>query len=136
MIVENAERFGLAQLHQLRGRVGRGEHPGEVVLFADPKSDEGKARMRAIAETSDGFELAELDLGLRGEGHILGDRQHGLPALRLASILTDSELITKARDDAKAIVEADPHLSSVEHRPLSREVRRTFANAWEWVSSG
>jgi ATP-dependent DNA helicase RecG len=136
MIVENAERFGLAQLHQLRGRVGRGEHPGEVHLFADPKSDDGRARMHAIAETNDGFDLAELDLGLRGEGHILGDRQHGLPALRLASILTDSDLITQARDDARAIIEADPHLSAPEHRPLGREVQRTFVTAWEWVSSG
>jgi ATP-dependent DNA helicase RecG len=92
--------------------------------------------MHAIAETTDGFDLAELDLGLRGEGHILGDRQHGLPALRLASILPDSELITQAREDARAIVEGDPHLASAENRPLEREVHRTFAAAWEWVSSG
>lgn len=136
MLVENAERFGLAQLHQLRGRVGRGEHPGEVQLFADPKSQDARARMQAISENTDGFDLAELDLGLRGEGHILGDRQHGLPALRLASILTDSELITQARDDARAMVEADPHLAAAENRPLEREVHRTFAAAWEWVSSG
>lgn len=136
MIVENADRFGLAQLHQLRGRVGRGEHPGEVFLFADPKTTDGRARMEAIVSTTDGFELAELDLRIRGEGHILGDRQHGLPALRLASVLTDGELIELARNDATALVDADPHLKTEENRPLLREVRRTFDAAWTWVSSG
>jgi ATP-dependent DNA helicase RecG len=136
MIVENAERFGLAQLHQLRGRVGRGEHPGEVYLFADPKSDEGRERMQAIAATSDGFELAEYDLRLRGEGHILGDRQSGLPALRLASVLTDADLIVQARADAQSLIAADPHLTDHINAPLLREVRRTFAAAWTWVSSG
>jgi len=136
MIVEDADRFGLAQLHQLRGRVGRGEAPGEVYLFADSKSDESRARMQAIAATNDGFELAEYDLKLRGEGQILGDRQHGLPALKLASVLTDVELISIARDDARAIVESDPHLTSAQNAPLGREVRRTFAEAWAWVSSG
>ncbi len=97
MIVEDADRFGLAQLHQLRGRVGRGEHPGEIYLFADPRGQEGRDRMNALVSTSDGFELAEHDLRLRGEGQILGDRQHGLPALRLASVLTDGQLIEVAR---------------------------------------
>ena len=136
MIVEDADRFGLAQLHQLRGRVGRGEVPGEVYLFADPKSEEGRSRMQAVAATSDGFELAEYDLKLRGEGQILGDRQHGLPALRLASVLADGELITLAREDAREIIDRDPHLTDAEHAPLGREVRRTFAAAWAWVSSG
>jgi len=136
MIVENADRFGLAQLHQLRGRVGRGEHPGEIYLFADPKTPDGKDRMQAIASTTDGFELAEQDLRLRGEGHILGDRQHGMPALRLASVLTDGELIELARADAADIVEADPHLKSAENGPLLREVQRVYREAWKWVSSG
>jgi ATP-dependent DNA helicase RecG len=136
MIVEDAERFGLAQLHQLRGRIGRGEHPGTFLLFADPKTAEGRERMTAIEATNDGFELAEYDLRLRGEGHILGDRQHGLPALRLASVLTDAPLIEQARRDAIDLIDADPHLSRPEHVPLLREVRRTFSAAWEWVSSG
>jgi ATP-dependent DNA helicase RecG len=136
MIVEDAERFGLAQLHQLRGRIGRGEHPGTFLLFADPKTTEGRERMAAIEATNDGFELAEYDLRLRGEGHILGDRQHGLPALRLASVLTDAPLIEQARKDAAQLIESDPHLSRPEHQPLLREVKRTFAAAWEWVSSG
>jgi ATP-dependent DNA helicase RecG len=136
MIIEDADRFGLAQLHQLRGRVGRGEHPGEVYLFADPRSADSKERMHAIVATTDGFELAEYDLRLRGEGHILGDRQSGLPALRLASVLTDTDIILQAREDASALIEADPHLKSAENRPLLREVRRTFSAAWQWVSSG
>ena len=90
MIVEDAERFGLAQLHQLRGRVGRGEHPGELLLFADPRTEEGRRRMAAFVSTTDGFELAEEDLRLRGEGQVLGERQHGLPELRLASVVRDT----------------------------------------------
>lgn len=136
MIVENAERFGLAQLHQLRGRVGRGEHPGEFFLFSDAKSEESRARMQAIASTTDGFELAEYDLRLRGEGHILGDRQHGLPALRLVSVIADGELIATTRKAAFEIIEADPHLEQPQHGPLSREVKRVYREAWEWVSAG
>ena len=136
MIVENAERFGLAQLHQLRGRVGRGDVTGEVFLLADPKTAEGRDRMDALVSTSDGFELAEIDLRLRGEGQVLGDRQHGLPALRLASVVTDGELIEVARADARALVDDDPHLTAPEHGPLLRELRRTYEAAWEWVSSG
>jgi ATP-dependent DNA helicase RecG len=136
MIVENAERFGLAQLHQLRGRVGRGEVPGEVYLLAEAKTAEGRERMDALVNSSDGFELAEIDLRLRGEGQILGDRQHGLPALRLASVITDGALIEQCRIDAAEIVATDPHLSFAVHGPLLRQLKRTFAAAWEWVSSG
>jgi ATP-dependent DNA helicase RecG len=136
MIVEDADRFGLAQLHQLRGRVGRGETPGEVWLVADPKSAESKERLAALVASSDGFALAEQDLRLRGEGNVLGDRQHGFPDLRLASLVDDLALVERARSDAFRIVEADPHLAAPEHAPLVRELRRVFASAWEWVSSG
>lgn len=136
MLIEDAERFGLAQLHQLRGRVGRGDHPGEVVLFADSKSAESRARMRALVETSDGFELAEYDLRLRREGDILGDRQHGLPSLKLTGALTDTELIEVARRDARGLLAADPSLDAPEHGPLKHELERTFAEAWKWVSAG
>lgn len=136
MIIEDADRFGLAQLHQLRGRVGRGQHAGEVFLFAKSRSKEAHARLDALVSTSDGFALAEQDLQLRGEGRILGDRQHGMPELRLASVLADGELIALARADAFAIVAEDPHLKAPENAPLLREVKRTFASAWEWVSSG
>lgn len=136
MIVEDAERFGLAQLHQLRGRVGRGEHAGEVLLFADPKTDEGRKRMQAIISTTDGFTLAEEDLRLRGEGQVLGLRQHGLPELRIASVLGDAELLGAARADAAAIVAADPALRRAEHAPLGTYVRHQFGRDWQWVSSG
>jgi ATP-dependent DNA helicase RecG len=136
MIIENAERFGLAQLHQLRGRVGRGEVAGEVFLLAAAKSAESRERMDALVATNDGFALAEIDLRLRGEGQVLGDRQHGLPALRLATVLEDGELIEQAREDARHLVEADPHLELPEHAPLLSELKRTYAAAWEWVSSG
>jgi ATP-dependent DNA helicase RecG len=136
MIVEDAERFGLAQLHQLRGRIGRGEHTGELLLFADPKSEEGRRRMAAIVSTNDGFELAEQDLKLRGEGEVLGERQHGLPELRLASVIRDGDLVSAARDDARGIVAADPHLTAPIHAPLHAWVKRRFGRDWEWVSSG
>jgi ATP-dependent DNA helicase RecG len=136
MIVENAERFGLAQLHQLRGRVGRGEYDGEVLLFADPKTSEGRDRMAAFIETSDGFELAERDLKLRGEGQILGQRQHGLPELRLASVVQDIDLVEMARGDAQRIVMTDPALSDPRNAAMCEAVKRTFGRDWEWVSSG
>ncbi len=136
MLVEDAERFGLSQLHQLRGRVGRGEHPGEVILFADARSDESRARMKALVETSDGFELAEYDLRLRREGDVLGDRQHGLPTLKLTGVLTDTALIELARSDARGLLAVDPQLEKPENGPLARELRRAYAQAWEWVSAG
>jgi len=136
MIVEDADRFGLAQLHQLRGRVGRGERPGTFLLFADPKTDEGRARMEAIAATSDGFELAELDLRLRGEGEVLGQRQSGLPALRLASLATDGDLLDAAREDVAALIAKDPCLEEAAHVPLREDVARRVGAAWEWTSSG
>jgi ATP-dependent DNA helicase RecG len=136
MLVEDAERFGLAQLHQLRGRVGRGTAPGEFLLFADPRTDEGRRRMAAIATVNDGFALAEQDLRLRGEGQVLGERQSGLPELRLASVLRDGELLDAARADATALVAADPRLEAPEHAPLLEQVKRSFGADWEWVSSG
>ena len=102
MVVEHAERFGLAQLHQLRGRVGRA--PGRAwcrLLYREPLSDAGRARLEAVAGTSDGFELAERDLELRGPGEVLGTRQSGLPALRLANLVRDRDLMEIARDEAE-----------------------------------
>jgi ATP-dependent DNA helicase RecG len=136
MIVEDAERFGLAQLHQLRGRIGRGEHPGTFLVFADPKSREGRERMQAIVATNDGFALAEADLALRGAGQLFGERQSGLPELKVASLSEDVELIRTAREDAEEIITADPTLGAAIHRPLESEVRRRFGAAWKWVSSG
>jgi len=136
MIVEDAERFGLAQLHQLRGRVGRGEAPGEFLLFADPKTPEGNARMEAIVRTDSGFELAEFDLRLRGEGEVLGDRQSGVPGLRLASLATDQDILEAAREDAASLVAGDPTLHSVVNLPLRETTLTRVGDAWDWVSSG
>ena len=97
MLVEGAERFGLSQLHQLRGRVGRGEHSSFCILFGDPESDAARARLDAIAEQGDGFALAEVDLSIRGEGEILGTRQHGLPRFRAATLPEDTALLLEAR---------------------------------------
>lgn len=136
MIVEDAERFGLSQLHQLRGRIGRGRHRSECMLFADPATDEGKARMAAISTITDGFELAEEDMRIRGEGQLFGPRQAGLPDLRVASLATDQELLELARKDARALVEADPRLSTPANGLLGTEVQRRFAGTLEWIASG
>ena len=92
--------------------------------------------MAAFVATTDGFELAEEDLRLRGEGEVLGERQHGLPELRLASVVRDLDLVEPARDDARDIVAADPHLRDAVHAPLLAWVKRRFGQDWEWVSSG
>ena len=111
MVVEHAERFGLAQLHQLRGRVGRGERPGTCVLVARGGGEKGEARLRAMLETQDGFEIADADLAIRGPGEFLGTRQSGhLPDLRVADLLRDAQLIAEARDAALQTVRADPQL--------------------------
>lgn len=136
MLIEDAHRFGLAQLHQLRGRVGRGGHPGEVWLISESHAKESRQRIQALLESTDGFELAQRDLELRGAGQLLGDRQHGLPDLRIADLLTDIDLVEAARADAFDLVNRDPDLSSPELRPLGLEIKRRFVNAWKWVSSG
>jgi ATP-dependent DNA helicase RecG len=113
MIIEHAERFGLAQLHQLRGRVGRGsDHSSCLLLFAAPLGETARARLKIMRETEDGFRIAEEDLRLRGGGEILGTRQSGLPAFRLADLAIHGELLATARDDAKLILNRDPNLQS------------------------
>ena len=114
MLVEDAERYGISQLHQLRGRVGRGEHRSLCLLFG-PKESE---RLRALAEHTDGFRLAEIDLRLRGEGELTGTRQSGAPAFRYAVLPQDAELLERARVSAREILDADPALTAAEHVPL------------------
>jgi ATP-dependent DNA helicase RecG len=121
MLVEGANRFGLAQLHQFRGRVGRGEYQSYCLLLADASTPDAEARLRAISETNDGFELAEEDLKLRGPGEFFGTRQSGLPDIKLAK-LSDAGLLEMARKEAQGIFEADPNLSQPEHRLLSRKL--------------
>jgi ATP-dependent DNA helicase RecG len=122
MLIEAAERYGLSQLHQLRGRVGRGEHRSLCVLFGDPKLP----RLEAIAKERDGFRLAEIDLELRGAGDVLGTRQHGLPEFRVARLPEDTELLVRARDRADAILLADPGLVEPDHVLLREAVVARF----------
>jgi len=136
MIVEDAERFGLAQLHQLRGRIGRGENPGFFFAFADPKNPAGRARMKTLESSTDGFFLAQKDLEVRGHGHLFGEKQSGLPELRFASLIDDVDLVEVTRKDSLSIVTDDPELMSAVYRPLSVEVKHRFGSAWKWVSSG
>jgi ATP-dependent DNA helicase RecG len=133
MIVENADRFGLSQLHQLRGRVGRGEERGVFVLFAKPTTEEAKARLDAIRRFEDGFALAEADLGIRGEGTLFGTRQSGLPDLRLTRLPRNIELVRRARVAAFKLVESDPDMKKPEHELLGWEVNRRFGGALEWL---
>ena len=126
MVIEDADRFGLSQLHQLRGRVGRGAGKSYCVLFSSSPqgSGQGNPRLEALASTTDGFLLAETDLELRGEGSLFDTRQSGLPDLKLAQLIRDFDWVVRAREDARELVEADPDLS--EHPALRDEVRHRY----------
>jgi ATP-dependent DNA helicase RecG len=131
MVIEDAQRFGLSQLHQLRGRVGRGEHPGLCLLLADPTTSEGEERLAAMVGTNDGFRLAEEDLRIRGQGTVFGTRQSGVKDLKLADILSDFEILSAARRDAFALVDSDPTLSG--HRALRDEVAAMLGDEVDWL---
>ena len=124
MVVENAERFGLSQLHQLRGRVGRGQHQSYCVLVSDNKNDETRQRLRAMTKTADGFKIAEEDLRLRGPGDFFGLRQHGLPGLRVADIGCDTRLLTEAQTAAEDLLAHDPSLAR--HPDTAERVQKLF----------
>jgi len=128
MLVEGAERFGLSQLHQLRGRVGRGSHESFCILFGDPESEAAKARLEAIAGEGDGFALAEVDLSIRGEGEILGTRQHGLPQFRAATLPEDTALLLEARRRVLELRERFGSLEAPGIGPLMDEARRRFGD--------
>ena len=124
MVVENAERFGLSQLHQLRGRVGRGQHQSYCVLVSDNKNDETRQRLKAMTKTADGFKIAEEDLRLRGPGDFFGLRQHGLPGLRVADLGCDTRLLAEAQSAADGLLAEDPALT---HHPATAErVQKLF----------
>jgi len=126
LAVENAERFGLSQLHQLRGRIGRGSATSYCLLFAESATESAQRRLEVLCRTRDGFRIAEEDLKLRGPGEFFGTRQHGLPELRIGDIVEDYDLLRLARRDAFALVTEDPRLERPEHLTLRRAVLRTF----------
>jgi ATP-dependent DNA helicase RecG len=132
MLVENAERFGLAQLHQLRGRVARGTEAGRCILMTRAKSPEVVSRLRVLERTTDGFEVAEEDLARRGPGELAGTRQSGLPDLRMADLLADTPTLLQAREDAFALVTNDPGLDAEEHQPLRRALAGIQAGTDPW----
>jgi len=124
IVIEDADRFGLAQLHQLRGRVGRSEHQSYCVLIANPKSDDGQRRMDIMTRTNNGFLIAEEDLRIRGPGEIYGTRQSGMPSFRVADLVKDMRLLEVARQEAFHLLEYDPDLSRPEHAALREAVER------------
>lgn len=129
MVVEHAERFGLAQLHQLRGRVGRGSERGVCALIGTPATEEARKRLEAIGSTEDGFAIAELDLGIRGPGELFGARQSGLPPFRVADLVRDVELLNRARSDARAWIERSPELAAPEEQLLRRKLLVVYGEA-------
>jgi len=129
MTVEGGERFGLAQLHQLRGRISRGSHPGYLCVFANPQSDESQQRLNALTTSSDGFELAEIDFRLRGPGDLFGTKQHGMPPLRIADLVRDVVVVEEARRDAQGLISADPDLANPDFARLRRMVLNRYGEA-------
>lgn len=127
LVVENAERFGLAQLHQLRGRVGRGQHLSTCILISDHSGDETRRRLQVMCATTDGFRIADEDLKMRGPGDFFGSRQHGLPNLKMADLMADMALVQLAQTSAANRLSADPELSLPENAPLRLAVARLFA---------
>ena len=126
MVIENAERFGLSQLHQLRGRIGRGTEESTCVLLSDAQNDEAKERFDIMCKTTDGFEIAKKDLELRGPGDFFGSRQHGLPDMRVANLMTDTRILYEAQKTAKEIIDGDVVLSEEEKAALDKEVNKLF----------
>jgi len=125
IVIEDAERFGLSQLHQLRGRVGRSSNKSYCVMISDTKNEQTRERLKTLTKTNDGFEIAQADLKLRGPGDFLGSRQHGLPYLRLAEI-TDMDMITLAKTASEKIINEDATLSKPEHRALFEKIEDMF----------
>ncbi len=136
MVVEHADRYGLSQLHQLRGRVGRGRKDSLCVLIARGRGGKAAERLAVMAETTDGFKIAEADLRQRGPGELLGTRQHGLPELRVGDIVNDFALLEKARQDAFAIVAADPKLEHPEHARMIPALRKMFGDKLALIDAG
>ncbi|MFH1848152.1 MAG: ATP-dependent DNA helicase RecG, partial [Candidatus Omnitrophota bacterium] len=136
MMIENAERFGLSQLHQMRGRIGRGSHDSYCILLSNPQTPEAKKRLEAMTETVDGFEIAEEDLELRGPGEFFGTRQHGLPEIRFGNMIQDMEIMELARKEAFGVIAEDPDLSKFQNRLLRENLRDRFKGKMDLISVG
>ncbi|MCL2004928.1 MAG: ATP-dependent DNA helicase RecG [Planctomycetaceae bacterium] len=122
LTIENAERFGLSQLHQLRGRIGRGKNPGYCTVFYNPSAENAQKRLKAFEKLSDGFRLAEKDFEIRGSGDLFGTQQHGMPPFRVADLVRDKEILYEARGDAMCLVQGDPGLARPEHAKLRKQM--------------
>jgi ATP-dependent DNA helicase RecG len=133
IVIEGSERFGLSQLHQLRGRVLRGLHPPKCFLVADPKTEDAERRLEALTKYQDGFKLSEVDLAIRGEGTLFGSRQSGMPDLKVAKLLRDMDILVEARREAFALVAGDPALRRPDHRPLRREIKELLGSDVDWL---
>lgn len=134
MLIENAEKFGLAQLHQLRGRIGRGSHESFCILLANPRTEEASQRLKAIEGTLDGFQIAEVDLNIRGPGEFFGTRQHGLPEIRFGNILKDFGIMELARKEAFNLVARDPNLREEHHRLLKDGLKYRFKGELDLIN--
>ena len=136
MVIENAERFGLSQLHQLRGRVGRGKHQSACYLVATPKGDDSYQRIQAMIRTNNGFQIAEADLNIRGPGEFFGTRQSGVPNFKIANIIHDATLLEMAKQEAELLVKADRELNAPTHQLLKRMLQKHWRDNLEIASVG
>lgn len=136
MVIENAERFGLSQLHQLRGRVGRGEHQSTCYLVASPRGDDAFQRIQAMIRTNNGFRIAEADLNIRGPGEFFGTRQSGIPNFKIANIIHDATLLEAAKKEAELLIKADPALNAPVHQLLKRMLQKHWRGNLEIASVG
>jgi ATP-dependent DNA helicase RecG len=133
MVIEAADRFGLAQLHQLRGRIGRGESKSYCLLFAETDNEVARSRLEVMTRTTDGFEIAEEDLRIRGPGELFSARQHGLPDMKIANIIDDYDLLVIARRHAFQVISADPALAQPEHRNIRRALVTKFGDSLDFA---
>ena len=136
MVIEHAERFGLSQLHQLRGRVGRGEHQSSCYLVASPRGDDSYQRILAMIRTNNGFQIAEADLNIRGPGEFFGTRQSGIPNFKIANIIHDASLLESAKTEAELLVKTDPSLNAPVHQLLKRMLQKHWRGNLEIASVG
>jgi ATP-dependent DNA helicase RecG len=137
IVVEHAERFGLSQLHQLRGRIGRGRYPSKCILLAQYRSsEESRIRLQAMGRTNDGFQIAEEDLALRGPGDFFGIRQSGFPDFRVAHLVRDTPILVEARKEAFRLIREDPKLTDPAHTALRYVLKRRWKGRLELASIG